>query len=116
MATFNVAGDSIDHCQHAVEAALALRDKAALANLQLGVGIAVGPAIVGALVSGGNLSVLGDATNLAARLQEQAGPGEILLGEAAYKRVAPWVQERATRDTLTLKGLDAPATAYRIQT
>jgi class 3 adenylate cyclase len=115
MATFNVAGDSIDHCQHAVEAALALRDKAALANLQLGVGIAVGPAIVGSLVSGGNLSVLGDATNLAARLQAQAGPGELLLSEAAHKRVDSSLQERATREQLTLKGLDEPAIAYRIK-
>ncbi len=47
MATFNVSGSRIDHCVQALQAALALRDKAALLDLQLGIGIAVGPAVLG---------------------------------------------------------------------
>src|SRR5262249_11475745 len=69
MATFNASGARLDHTAHALEAALALSGKAALLDLGVGIGIAVGPAIVGRAVAGANLSVLGETTNLAARLQ-----------------------------------------------
>jgi class 3 adenylate cyclase len=117
MATFNASGASVDHCRQAVEAALALRDKAALMDLQLGVGIAVGPAVVGRLTPGANVSVLGDTTNLAARLQAEAGPGELLLSDSAYKRVGSWLRERGTRvksERVRVKGLEEPVLAYRV--
>jgi adenylate cyclase len=115
MATFNVAGATVDHSLQAVQAAIALRDKAALLDLPLGIGIAVGPAVVGRLARRGNLSVLGEATNLASRLQTQAGVDEVLLSEEAYRRVRPWLEERrlhAVPEHLTVKGLDQPVTAY----
>ena len=46
MATFNVTGARVDHAALALDAALALRDKAALMDLPVGIGIAVGPAVV----------------------------------------------------------------------
>ena len=72
MATFNATGARTDHTELAAEAALALRDKAALLDIPIGIGIAVGPAVVGRPVSGSNVSVLGSTTNLAARLQAAA--------------------------------------------
>ncbi len=71
---------------HALEAAIAIRDRAAYAGLPVGIGIAVGPAIVGQLVAGSNLTAVGETTNLAARLQAQAQAGEILLSQEAYRR------------------------------
>lgn len=119
MATFNVAGNSVDHCLDAVKAALALRDKAALADAQVGIGIAVGPAVVSTTpAGGGNLMVMGNATNLAARLQAAAGESEILLSEEAFRRSSEWLAARgldATTDTLTLKGFDDPVRVYRIR-
>jgi class 3 adenylate cyclase/tetratricopeptide (TPR) repeat protein len=118
MATFNVGGVSIDHTVHALQAALAIVDKAALLELPVGVGIAVGSAIVGRLVDGGNVSVLGEATNLAARLQALAGGGEVLLDAQATRRVDGWLAERginATQEQLAVKGVDAPVQVARIQ-
>jgi adenylate cyclase len=68
MATFNATGTRVDHVEDALEAAIALSGKAALLDLGVGIGIAVGPAVVGRTIPGGNVSVLGSTTNLAARL------------------------------------------------
>jgi class 3 adenylate cyclase len=117
MATFNVSGNRIDHCVQALQAALALRDKAALLDLQLGIGIAVGPAVLGPGASDANVSVRGVATNLAARLQTKADGGEILLSEEAFRRVDGWLAERgigAECEQIELKGFDDAQRAYRI--
>jgi class 3 adenylate cyclase len=107
MATFNIAGTSTDHTADALEAALALRDRAQTIELPLGIGIAVGPGVVGRGISDDNIAVTGEATNLAARLQAQAGPGEILLSAEAHRRVAGWIADRGletTEEELELKG------------
>jgi class 3 adenylate cyclase/tetratricopeptide (TPR) repeat protein len=117
MATFNVSGTRVEHSAEALEAALALLDKARLIELDLGVGIAVGPAIVSPGASDDNVSVRGESTNLAARLQGAAGGGEILLSEELYRRVADRLESRglaAERELLDLKGLDAPTPVYRV--
>jgi class 3 adenylate cyclase len=117
MATFNVAGSRTDHAVLALEAALALRDKAALMDLPVGIGIAVGPAVVSRAVDDPNVSVLGPATNLAARLEKAAGGGEILLSDEAHRRVSTWLAERgmtAEPQELELKGFDGAQPAYRL--
>ena len=117
MATFNVSGRSVDHVDDALEAALTLRDKAALMDLELGIGIATGAAILGRGASDDNLAVRGVATNLAARLQTAAGPGEILLSAEAHRRVRDRLREREAdpeREALTLKGFPEPQAAYRL--
>jgi adenylate cyclase len=118
MATFNVTGTRLDHATQALEAALALAGKAALLDLGLGIGIAVGPAIVARTVDDGNVSVLGNTTNLAARLQTAAGAGEIVLSEETHRRVAEWLGGRdlvAFPETLEVKGLDAPQPVWRLR-
>jgi class 3 adenylate cyclase len=117
MATFNVSGTSTDHCVDAVEAALALRDRAATIELPLGIGISVGPGIVGRGAADDNIAVTGEATNLAARLQAQAGSGEILLSAEAHRRVADWLEHHgmdATEEELELKGFADPQVVHRI--
>jgi class 3 adenylate cyclase len=117
MATFNVSGSRIDHCFQALQAALALRDKAALLDLQLGIGIAVGPAVLAAGASDANVAVRGVATNLAARLQAAAGGGEILLSADAFRRVEDWLAERGVstqREQVELKGFEGPQAVYRL--
>ena len=118
MATFNIEGEALDHVVQAVRAALALRDKAALTELPVGIGIAVGPAVVGHVVEGLDMMVTGVATNLAARLQTAAEEGEILLSDEAYRRAEAWLTDRglaAGSETLTLKGFETPQVAYRIR-
>ena len=117
MATFNIAGTSTDHTADALEAALALRDRAETIELPLGIGIAVGPGVVGRGVSDDNIAVTGEATNLAARLQAQAGPGEILLSAEAHRRVADWLEDHylvAEQEELELKGFSTPQVTYRV--
>jgi class 3 adenylate cyclase len=117
MATFNATGATVDHATQALEAALAIREKAATLGLPVGVGIATGPAVVGALTRGANVSVLGEATNRASRLQEQAGLGEILVDVEVHRRTAPLISRRrllAEPVELDLKGFDHPVSAFRL--
>jgi class 3 adenylate cyclase len=118
MATFNISGQSVDHTLQALKAAIAIIDKAALAGLPVGAGIAVGPAVVGRLAESANVSVLGEVTNLAARLQAQSTAGEVTLSEEAHRRVREWLAEREIepeRLELDLKGFATPVVAYRVR-
>jgi class 3 adenylate cyclase len=117
MATFNVSGSRLDHAVHAVQAAIAIRDKASAAGLPVGIGIAVGSAVVGPLTVDANISAIGEVTNLASRLQSQAAAGELLLAEEAYKRTREWLAEHSmlpAREELVLKGFSEPVPARRI--
>jgi predicted ATPase/class 3 adenylate cyclase len=115
MATFNVSGMRLDHCLHALQAGLVIRDKAAYNELPVGVGIAVGPAIVGQLSQASPVTTIGETSNLAARLQTAAKPGEIVLSVEAFRRVRDWVhaQHLEARDTtLSLKGFESAVAAF----
>jgi class 3 adenylate cyclase len=101
----------------ALDAALSLRDRAAMIELPLGIGIAVGPGVVGRGVGDDNIAVTGEATNLAARLQAQAGAGEILLSAEGNRRAADWLVDHGmetTREQLELKGFAEPQVVHRL--
>ncbi len=117
MATFNVSGARLDHCLQALQAGIAIRDKAAAAGLPVGVGIAVGPAVVGQLTAGANISAVGEVTNLASRLQAQAAAGDVLLSEEAHRRTREWLDGQRlviSEAALELKGFGQPVTAFRV--
>jgi adenylate cyclase len=117
MATFNASGWHVDHTRHALEVAVGLVSSTARLGLPIGVGIAVGPAIVGRLAEGANVSVLGTATNMAARLQTAARGGEILMSDDAFKRVRdalPALVTGAEQCALELKGFETPVPAFRL--
>ena len=70
------------------------------------------------MAAGANLSVLGEATNLAARLQGAAGPGEILLDAEAGRRTSVWLTAHrleAPAEDLNVKGFDVPVRAHRLR-
>jgi class 3 adenylate cyclase len=117
MATFNVSGSRIDHAAHALEAAIAIRDRASYLKLPLGAGVATGPAIVGQFSDGSSPTALGETVNLAARLQQHAAAGEVLLNGEANRRIAN-SRARTRWETdpvrLELKGLDEPVNAFRL--
>jgi class 3 adenylate cyclase len=117
MATFNVSGARLDHTLQALQAALAIRDKANAGGLPVGIGIAVGAAVVGSLIAHANISAIGEVTNLASRLQGQAAAGEVLLSQEAYKRTRDWLAQRSmhlTEESLTLKGFPDLVSAHRL--
>jgi len=117
MATFNVSGSRVDHAAHALEAAIAIRDRSAYLKLPLGAGIATGPAIVGQFSDGSSPTALGETVNLAARLQQKAQAGEVLLNDEAHRRIASsstgtkWVGDAVRLD---LKGFEEPVEAFRL--
>jgi class 3 adenylate cyclase len=118
LATFNVSGARLDHALHALQAAIAIRDKATYGGLPVGMGIAVGPAVVGQLAKDGNVTAVGETVNLASRLQGQAQAGEIILSEETFRRTRAWLEQQnlaAGRETLTLKGIAEPMPAHRLR-
>jgi adenylate cyclase len=111
MATFNVSAARLDHTLAAVRTAVALVDKAALMDLPVGVGIAVGPSVIGHLTGDPHVRVLGDPVNLASRLQAQASAGELLLSEEAFRRASDWLASHGIEPEpreLVLKGIAGP--------
>jgi class 3 adenylate cyclase len=72
---------------------------------------------VGNLAHASNISVLGEATNLASRLQATSRAGEVTLSGEAHRRVGDWLHEQGMSSEpidLELKGFAQPVTAYRV--
>ena len=83
MAAFGAPAAQEDHAERALHAALAMqhRQQELFADeLQLRIGVNTGEVVVG-MPRERSSFVSGDAVNMAARLEQAAGPGEILAGE-----------------------------------
>jgi class 3 adenylate cyclase len=122
MTLFGVPVANEDDALRAVRAAVELRD--ALADLQaelardFGVGLHARTGInTGEVVDGGTGPgqpfTAGDTVNVAARLEQAARPGEILLGEATLRMVRDAVEVEGVAP-LTLKGKTSLVPAYRL--
>jgi adenylate cyclase len=102
------------HAREAIDAGLDLVGRARDAGgdpMPLGVSVHTGIAYVGAVGTEEHVefTALGDAVNVAARLASAAGPGELLVTEAALR--AAGMDERATafeHRELDLKGKSRP--------
>jgi class 3 adenylate cyclase/tetratricopeptide (TPR) repeat protein len=122
MAVFGIPVLHEDDALRAVRAAVEMRDRLARLNSELerdrGVailtrtGINTGEVVAGDPATGQTL-VTGDAVNVAARLEQSASPGEILLGEATYRVLRDAVSAEAV-PAMSLKGKEAPVAAYRL--
>ncbi len=116
MAFFNAPVDQEDHALRAVRAALAMRADIAAYHervappyrLEFGVGINTGEAVVGNVGTAQikNYTIIGDSVNLAKRLQDNAGPNQILLGSATYELVKDQVAVNEL-DPIQVKGREA---------
>jgi adenylate cyclase len=91
MAVFGAPGPQPDHAERALRCALAMQARQAELNAEargepvhVGIGVNTGTVIAGTVGGGGRLeyTVLGDAVNVAQRIQSEAGPGEILATTA----------------------------------
>ncbi len=100
MALFNAPLPQEDHALRAVKAALKMQQAIAEYHksgggpqLSYGVGINLGEAVVGNIGTAEqmNYTAIGHSVNLAKRLQESAGGGQILLSNSAYQRVRYFV-------------------------
>jgi adenylate cyclase len=84
-------------------------------RLDVGVGIASGPVVIGAVGSSARseLGVLGDAVNVAARLVMHAGPGEVLMTGPVYRSVAGMLQSELTTQS-SVRGRSGALEIYRM--
>src|SRR5438874_6751475 len=88
-----------DDALRAVRAVVEMRDEVARLGLEVRIGINTGEVVAG----GGETLVTGDAVNVAARLEQAAGAGEILLGEGTHALVRDAVRAEPV-EPLVLKG------------
>jgi class 3 adenylate cyclase len=75
--------------QEAIEALMKERDKQKKETFEIGIGINTGNSIVGNVGAENRMdyTVIGDSVNVAARLQQLAKGGEIIIGEQTYRQV-----------------------------
>ncbi len=111
MAVFGVPRIHSDDPDRAVAAALALTERVASMDQGLSVRVGIETGEVLALDRGGDLSVTGEAVNAAARLQQAAAPGEVLVGERAAR--ACRASEMREADPIDAKGFPAPLRVWR---
>ena len=81
-------------------------------QLRLRVGINSGPVILGELNR--EWKVVGDTVNTAARIQTLADPGHVMLSDATYRLVAPYV-EASDAGMRSLKGKSQPQRTWAVE-
>jgi class 3 adenylate cyclase len=109
MAVFGLPQVHEDDAVRAVRAAVEMRAAVAPLGLEVRIGVNTGEVVAGA----GETLVTGDAVNLAARLEQAAAGGEILIGSATERLVRDAAQSEAI-PPLTLKGKSDPVQAFRV--
>ena len=85
-------------------------------QLKVRIGIATGLVVVGDMVGDAAVeqhSLVGEAPNLAARLQGEASAGEVLIAEATAKIIGGQFRLESL-GARSLKGFDMPVTIYRV--
>src|SRR5438445_4070639 len=122
MATFGIPRAHEDDALRAVRAAVEMRDALERLNQEFerdwGVtmvtrtGLNTGEVITGD-VSEGTTFVTGDAVNVAARLEQSAPPGEILVGEATYQLIRGLVLVEPIAP-FAVKGKAEPVSAWKL--
>jgi class 3 adenylate cyclase len=123
MAIFNAPLPQEDHVLRAVKAAVAMQQAIADYHRQLGekrglsfgVGINVGQVVVGNIGTTARMdyTAIGDAVNLAKRLQENVGGGRILLSQSTHERVKDYVRVKVL-PPVKVRGRVEPEPVYEL--
>jgi class 3 adenylate cyclase len=121
MALFNAPARQDDHPVRAARAALAMQAAVeAIAASSPGwprfrVGINTGPALVGNIGSTAlrSFNAMGDAVNVAARLESVAQPGQVVIGESTRALLPPDAAVEPLGE-LAVKGRQSGVVAYRL--
>ncbi len=109
MAIFGLPQVHEDDALRAVRAAVVMRDAVLAFGLEVRIGINTGEVVAG----GGETLATGDAVNVAARLEQAAGAGEVLIGTPTERLVRDRIRTEAVAP-LTLKGKTSRVPAFRV--
>ncbi|HET7678259.1 MAG TPA: adenylate/guanylate cyclase domain-containing protein [Candidatus Limnocylindrales bacterium] len=115
LAVFGVPAAHEDHAERALHTALAIRARVQRLfgdRLRLRIGVATGEVVAGAPRAGSSF-VAGDAVNVAARLEQAAMPGEILVGDRTAALVGAAFALSDPR-TIEAKGKEGGISARRL--
>jgi class 3 adenylate cyclase len=121
MALFGAPLAHEDHARRAVLAALDIRHALAEATedpqgIEARIGLNTGPVVVGTI--GDNLrmdyTAVGDTTNLAARLQQHAEPGAILISETTERLVHGYIRSERL-SPMRVKGKSEPIVGFTVR-
>ncbi len=123
MAWFNAPIPQPDHTLRAVKAAMGIcqsiqalhRELPPEYHLSFGVGIQMGDAVLGLVGTETRLeyTAIGDSVNTAKRLQENAGPSQVLISAEVYAQVAGQVEARLV-EPINAKGKSKPVEVYEL--
>lgn len=118
MAVFGVPLTDEEHLKKAIQAALRIQTAVQKSEqeLKVGIGISRGEVIAGNIGSKKRMdyTVIGDAVNLAARLEELAGPGQILLSTRDYRLVESQVEAELINE-VQIKGKQSKFEIYNLK-
>ena len=109
MAVFGVPVLHEDDALRAVRAAVEMRDALPGLGIEGRIGVMTGEVVTGTE----ERLATGDAVNVAARLEQAAQPGEVLIGQPTLALVADAVEVEPV-EPLVLKGKAEPVPAYRL--
>src|SRR5262249_36223061 len=109
MAVFGLPQIHEDDAVRAVRAAIEICDALEALGLEVRIGVNTGEVVAGT----GETLVTGDAVNVAARLEQAAGAGEVLIGEGTEALVRDAVRTVPV-EPLNLKGKSELVPAFRV--
>src|SRR6516162_5122460 len=109
MAVFGVPVAHEDDALRACRAAAEMRDALPELGVQARIGVNTGEVVTGTE----ERLATGDAVNVAARLEQAASPGEVLIGDETYRLTRDAVEVEPL-EALELKGKSEPVAAYRL--
>jgi class 3 adenylate cyclase len=125
MAIFGAPVHYADHSLRAIKTAVAMqaqvaelserRVRAGKAPIAIGIGVSAGEAVAGTVGTESQMeyTVIGDRVNLAARLESNAKPGQILISQETYDHVADHVKARCL-GPMSVKGKEEEVTVFEI--
>jgi adenylate cyclase len=127
-AVFAVFGAPLAHRDHSARAfrtALAMqvgitclnvrRARDGKESISVGIGVSAGEAVAGTVGTEDRMeyTVIGDSVNLAARLESNAKPGQILISHRTYERVRDLVEARPL-GRIRVKGKEEEVEVYEV--
>jgi len=125
MAIWGAPAEQKNHAELAVRAAWEMKNKLSLLQqkwekegrkkISVGMGINTGDVVVGNMGSSqfSDYTVIGDNVNLAARLEENAGPGQLIISESTYGEVKDIVEVKKLLD-MKVKGREKAVSVYEV--